>query len=140
MARKIRFCYPIESVSGKFVPKDVTAGGGTPDQPGLIPDQTIFISNRRENEWGYKLYPSFKTKNPSPALSSAQSVWRQKFTLIAQRVRAAYTDVDVIMSYRTAWQASGRKETLRKFIWRNISQQIENELNNNGNQQNNNGN
>lgn len=112
--RYVRYIAPVESVSGKWAQQNVTAG----DQnlPSNTP-RTLFISQRRDNLFGFKAYFAIKSANRSTPVTEGEILARARFTQVAKAVTAAYKDTTKFDAYRAQWAAAGKTVTLRKFIW-----------------------
>ena len=118
--RRIGFIAPVEFVSGKWAPTATTTyynGTGVNST-----DVTLFVSHRRSREFANGEATSFnyygiRVRSNFHALSQSEITVRTRFTAISALVRAAYADVTKYPTYVAQWKASGKRMTLRKFIW-----------------------
>lgn len=118
MARKIFYLAPVERMSGKWAQSDVTTTG---NDSGRTNNRFIISQSRRRQGasglLGYRNYFAYRTESNIHPLSADELRVRQRFSDISALVRAAYMDETKYREYLNQWQASGRKVTLRKFIW-----------------------
>lgn len=115
--RRIGFIAPVEFVSGKWAPTATTTFYN-----GDRCDVTLFISHRRSRLYSNGDAQSFnyygiRVRSNKHPLTSPEINVRTRFAAIAALVRAAYADVTKYPTYVAQWKASGRRVTLRKFIW-----------------------
>lgn len=112
--RYVRYMAPVESVSGKWAQKDVKAGEQTlaSNTP-----RTLFISQRRDNIFGFKAYFAIKNNNRTSSYTAQELAQQTRFKAVAARVVAAYSNPSMLQSYKQQWEAAGKEVTLRKYIW-----------------------
>lgn len=114
--RQIRFIEPVESMSGKFAPQKAKSGPfnwGTGDKGTNV----NVIAYARDTLWGIRKYFGIRSRNPKKALSAAQQRVRVRFSAIQAMVADVYKDTEKMNTYQAQWEASGKKLSLRKFIW-----------------------
>lgn len=118
--RRIGFIAPVEFVSGKWAPTATTTYHN--DSAAYGTDVTLFVSHRRSRVFANGDATSFnyygiRVRSNRHVLTMPEITVRTRFAAIAALVRAAYADVTKYPTYVAQWKASGRRVTLRKFIW-----------------------
>lgn len=110
---------PVESMSGKWAQVAKTTYDNL---EGNNVFNRFIISQSRQRiyargEAGRVNYFAYRSDSNYHPLTAAEIAARTNFATWAAAVRAAFADPTTYNQYRTQWAASGRKVTLRKFIW-----------------------
>ena len=116
--RTIIYMAPVETMGGKWaqVSKTTYLNGADRQFNRFIISQSR-MRTYAKGEAARVNYFAFRSDSNYHGLSQNEITVRNTFKTVAAKVRAAYADVTKYPTYVAQWKASGRKVTLRKFIW-----------------------